>query len=60
MTYPVAGEEYFPVIDVTSTAAIAMLEGFLRSGVGVGRVIGWHGRGRGKRRRDTIFIRGQR
>lgn len=45
------------VIDVTSTAALAMLEGFLHSGAHVSKSIGWRSRGYGRLRRDTFHIR---
>jgi len=45
-----------PTIDITSSAAIAMLEGFLSSGAIEGKHISWESSGFGARRRDTIHI----
>lgn len=44
-------------IDVTSTQAQAMLEGFLATGNHVGLRLGWKSRGFGVRRKDTIHLR---
>jgi hypothetical protein len=44
-------------IDVTSTAAIAMLEGFLATGRQIGKRLAWRSRGHGVLRRDTLHIR---
>jgi len=43
-------------IDITSTQAIAMLEGFLQTGAHVGKRLSWQARGFGVRRHDTIHI----
>lgn len=44
-------------IDVTSSAAMAMLEGFLSQGLTLGRRLSFETRGYGARRRDTIRIK---
>lgn len=44
-------------IEVTSSAAIAMLEGFLHQGLTLGRRLGFETRGFGPRRRDTLHIK---
>lgn len=44
-------------IDVTSTQAMAMLEGFLRTGAHVGQRLSWSSRGFGVLRKDTIHLR---
>jgi hypothetical protein len=46
-------------IDMTSTAGMAMLEGFLAMGHHVNREISWSSRGWGVRRRDTIRLAGR-
>jgi len=51
---PVAGLPPTPTIDVTSTAALAMLEGFLGSGAHVGKTLTWRSLGFSSRRRDTL------
>lgn len=56
MTQPVSGHPWRPLIDVTSSSVQAMLEGFLRSGVGVGKILSWQSKGAGVRRRDTIHL----
>jgi hypothetical protein len=56
-TRPVGATPFYPTIDVTSSAAQAMLEGFLRTGRHVGKCISWQSRGYGVRRKDTIHIR---
>lgn len=43
-------------IDITSTQAIAMLEGFLQTGAHVGKRLSWQARGYGVRRHDTLHI----
>jgi hypothetical protein len=43
-------------IDVTSTQAMAMLEGFLGSGAHAGKILSWRARGFGVRRKDSIRI----
>lgn len=53
---PISHGAPFPTIDVTSSAAVAMLEGFLYSGVAVGKHLSWETRGFGARRRDTLHI----
>ncbi|MGH7841155.1 MAG: hypothetical protein ACRETD_14800 [Steroidobacteraceae bacterium] len=53
---PVAGDLGWYTIDVTSTAALAMLEGYLGSGNHVGKVLTWSARGFGVRRRDTLRL----
>lgn len=47
---------YYDTIDITSTAAIAMLEGWLHSGAHVGKALSWVSRGSGRYRRDTIIL----
>ena len=42
--------------DVTSVQAIAMLEGFLHTGLHVRSVLSWRSKGFGVHRRDTIGI----
>lgn len=56
ITQPVDASTPLYLIDVTSTAVQAMLEGFLGSGVAVGKVLSWQSKGAGVRRRDTIHI----
>ena len=53
---PVDGIPAVPAIEVTSTAVIAMLDGFLANGVHVGKVLSWRSAGFGSRRRDTLRI----
>ncbi|MGH7748328.1 MAG: hypothetical protein ACREQ5_26770 [Candidatus Dormibacteria bacterium] len=53
---PVAGAAPHYTIDVTATAAIAMLEPWLQSGNHVGKVLTWSARGFGVRRRDTLRL----
>ena len=43
-------------IDVTSTATMAMLEGFIAQGKHIGKVVSWSSRGYGVRRRDTLIL----
>jgi hypothetical protein len=43
-------------IDVTSTNAMAMLEGFIALGQHVNRELAWSSRGWGVRRRDTVRL----
>lgn len=57
LTQPIGATPPYYNIDVTSTAVIAMLEPFLRSGVGIGRVLAWYTRGFGVRRRDTLHLK---
>ena len=45
------------IIDVTSTQALAMLEGFLGTGVHFQQRLGWRSRGFGVHRRDTLHLR---
>jgi hypothetical protein len=54
---PIEGDDLPWTIDVTSTQAQAMLEGFLRSGNHVGLRLSWRSRGFGTRRKDTIHLR---
>lgn len=51
------GDTPIVTIDVTSTAAMAMLEGFLATGTMVGKRLAWRSGGSGKLRRDTIHIK---
>lgn len=53
---PVAMTSPAYTIDMTSTATIAMLEGFVRQGLHINRVISWSSRGYGVRRRDTLIL----
>ena len=53
---PVPGGPSLYTIDVTSTQAIAMLEGFLATGNHVGKVLSWSAKGFGVLRRDTIRL----
>ncbi len=53
---PVDGIPNTATIDVTSTAVIAMLDGFLANGVHVGKVLTWRSLGFSSRRRDTLRI----
>ena len=57
LVVPIGGAPATPNIDVTSTAVQAMLEGFLQTGVHVGKTLSWQTLGFGKRRRDTLHIR---
>lgn len=54
---PIEGDQLPWTIDVTSTQAQAMLEGFLRSGNHVGLRLSWRSRGFGVLRKDTIHLR---
>lgn len=56
LVYPAAAHPQVATVDVTSTAAIAMLDGFLANGMHVGKRISFRSRGWGKTRRDTISI----
>jgi hypothetical protein len=56
VTTPVAGGPALFTIDITSTQAMAMLEGFLGSGAHVGKILSWRARGFGVRRKDSIRI----
>ncbi len=56
LTRPLVSPEGPYVIDVTSSAVNAMLEGFLKSGAHVGKRLSWSSRGFGIRRRDTVKI----
>lgn len=56
LTIPEPGSPEIYTIDVTSTAALAMLEGFLATGAHVGKVFTWRGAGVGTARRDTIHL----
>jgi len=53
---PLGDSPFYDTIDITSTAAIAMLEGYLRSGTHVGKALSWISRGSGRYRRDTIIL----
>ncbi|HKD78796.1 MAG TPA: hypothetical protein VKH81_03835 [Candidatus Angelobacter sp.] len=55
--HPIATSTPVYLLDVTSSAVQAMLEGFLRSGVATGKFLSWESRGFGARRRDTLHIR---
>jgi hypothetical protein len=55
-TAPVDGGPALYTIDITSTQAMAMLEGFLGMGVHVGRILSWRSRGFGVQRKDTIRL----
>lgn len=57
MVEPVATSRPVHLIDITSSAVQAMLEGFLQSGVATGKLLSWQSRGFGRRRRDTIRLR---
>src|SRR5580658_29963 len=54
---PIGGLPATPIVDVTSSAVIAMLEGWLVSGAHVGKRLDWQTKGFGRRRRDTLHIR---
>jgi len=54
---PIGGVPATATIDVTSTAVIAMLDGFLKSGAHVGKRLDWRATGFGLRRRDTLHLR---
>jgi hypothetical protein len=56
--HPVSTAEHVTSIDITSTAAQAMLEGFLRSGIAAGKYLSWQSAGFGPRRRDTVILKG--
>jgi hypothetical protein len=51
------GDTPIATIDITSTAAMAMLEGFLANGAMIGKRLAWRSGGSGKFRRDTIHIK---
>jgi hypothetical protein len=53
---PVDGGPALYTIDITSTQTMAMLEGFLHSGVHVGKILSWRAKGFGVLRRDTIRL----
>jgi hypothetical protein len=53
----IATPEPVHMIDITSTAVIAMLEGFLQSGTANGRYLTWRSSGFGPRRHDTVILR---
>lgn len=53
---PLESEPASPVLDVTSTAVMAMLDGFLATGHHVGKRLEWRSRGFGSRRRDTLIL----
>lgn len=57
MVDPVATAYPVHLIDITSSAVQAMLEGFLQSGVATGKLLSWQSRGFGRRRRDTLRLR---
>lgn len=54
---PLGDSPFYDTIDITSTQAIAMLEGYLRSGAHVGKAITWRSGGTGAHRRDTIMLK---
>ena len=54
---PQSGDPDMYVVDITSGSVKAMLEGFLGSGVGVGKILTWQSSGFGPRRRDTVHLR---
>lgn len=56
ITMPVEGGPQHYVIDIVSTQAQAMLEGFLASGVHIGKRLSWRSKGYGVLRKDTIRI----
>lgn len=56
ITMPIAGGPQLYVIDVVSTQAQAMLEGFLANGLHVGKMLSWRSKGYGVLRKDTIRI----
>ena len=51
------GDTPINTIDITSTAAIAMLDGFLKTGAHVGKRLAWRSGGTGRFRRDTIHFK---
>lgn len=59
LVYPVDGIPNTATIDITSTAVIAMLDGFLANGLHIGKVLSWRSLGFSSRRRDTLrFTKG--
>lgn len=54
---PLGDSPFYDTIDVTSTQARAMLEGYLRTGAHVGKSLSWVSRGTGKYRRDSIMLK---
>lgn len=54
---PLESEPTSSAIDVTATAVIAMLDGFLQTGAHIGKRFEWSARGFGSRRRDTLILR---
>jgi hypothetical protein len=54
--HPVEMADPSYMIDMTTTAGLAMLEGFVATGNHLNRVISWQSRGWGVRRRDTIRL----
>jgi hypothetical protein len=57
LTMPLTQSPPFYTIDITSTQVQAMLEGFLGTGAGIGKILSWRARGFGSLRKDTIRIR---
>jgi len=57
LTLPLDDSPPIYSIDITSTAAIAMLEGFLSTGAHVGKRLTWRSGGTGRFRRDTIHLK---
>jgi hypothetical protein len=56
LVYPVDNTPNTATIDITSTAVMAMLEGFLLSGAHVGKQLSWRSTGFSSRRRDTLLF----
>lgn len=56
ITMPLPSGPPLFTIDITSTQTQAMLEGFLGTGVYIGKVLSWRARGFGVRRKDTLRI----
>jgi hypothetical protein len=57
MVEPVSTARPVHLIDITSSAVQAMLEGFLQTGAATGKLLSWQTSGFGRRRRDTVRIR---
>ena len=57
--HPEATDQPVYLIDITSSALQAMLEGFLRSGIANGKLLSWESHGFGARRRDTVHLHNQ-
>lgn len=56
LVYPIKTTEPIFSIDITSSAVIAMLEGFLRNGSAIGKYLSWRSWGFGSKRRDMVIL----